>query len=87
MVFGVCDTTAEIPVQLLECCDSKLRRDVTRNSIGPLPVAESTEVDLLAAIRLLAVREENSKVARMALSRMTQDHGEPIRAFAARLHG
>ena len=29
-------------LQLLECCDSKLRRDVTRNSIGPLPVAESS---------------------------------------------
>ena len=45
-----------------------LRRDVTRNSIGPLPIAVSTEVDLLAAIRLLAVREENPKVARVALS-------------------
>ncbi len=31
-------TDADIPVQLLECCDSKLRRDVTRNSIGPLPI-------------------------------------------------
>ena len=60
-------TDAEILVQLLECCDSKLRRDVTRNSIGPLPVAEYTKVDLLAAIRLLAVREENLKVARVAL--------------------
>ena len=83
-------TDADIPVQLLECCDSKLRRDVTRNSIGPLPIAESTEVDLLAAIRLLAVREENPKVARVALSRvalsrMVQDRGEPVCAFAARL--
>ena len=80
-------TGADIPVQLLECCDSKLRRDVTRNSIGPTPIAEYTEVNLLAAIRSLAVREENPKVARVALSRMTQDRGEPIRAFAARLRG
>ena len=31
--------------------------------MGPLPVAESTEVDLLAVIRSVAVREENLKVA------------------------
>ena len=44
-------------------------------------------MDLLAAIRALAVREENPKVARVALSRMVQDRGEPIRSFAARLRG
>ena len=42
------------------------------------------EADLLKAIRALAVREENPKVARVALSRMSQDRGEPVRAFAAR---
>ena len=46
-----------------------------------------TEENLLKAIRALAVREENPKVARVALSRMTQDRGEPVRAFAARLRG
>ena len=80
-------TGKDIPIQLLECCDSKLRRDVTRNEVGPLPVEEMSEEDLLKAIRALAVKEENPKVARVALSRMTQDRGEPIRAFAARLRG
>lgn len=46
-----------------------------------------TEEDVLKAMRSLAVREENPKVARVALSRMVQDRGEPVRAFAARLRG
>ncbi len=74
-------------IQLLECCDAKLRKDVTRNAIGPTPLEEMTEADLLKAIRALAVREENPKVARVTLSRMSQDRGEPVRAFAARLRG
>ena len=41
----------------------------------------------LRHIRLIAVREENPKVARVALSRMAQDREEPARAFAARLRG
>ena len=77
------DTT----IQLLECCDTKLRRDVTRNCVGPLHLEDFTEENLLKAIRALAVREENPKVARVALSRMMQDRGEPIRSFAARLRG
>ena len=77
------DTT----IQLLECCDAKLRRDITRNAVGPVRLEDMTEENLLKAIRALAVREENPKVARVALSRMTQDRGEPVRAFAARLRG
>ena len=77
----------DVSIQLLECLDPNLRRDVTRNAVGPTPIEEFTEVNLLAAIRALAVREENPKVARVALSRMVQDRGEPIRSFAARLHG
>ena len=80
-------TDADSSIQLLECLDSKLRRDVTRNAVGPTPIEAYTETDLLAAIRALAVREENPKVARVALSRMVQDRGEPVRSFAARLRG
>ena len=78
---------ADASIQLLECLDTKLRRDVTRNAVGPLPIEDTPEADLLAAIKALAVREENPKVARVALSRMMQDRGEPIRSFAARLRG
>ena len=46
-----------------------------------------TEIEVLKSIRLLAVREENPKVARVTFSRMVQDRDEPARAFAARLRG
>ena len=80
-------TGTDVAIQLLECLEPKLRRDVTRNVVGPLPIEDFSETDLLAAIRALAVREENPKVARVALSRMVQDREEPIRSFAARLRG
>ncbi len=80
-------TGTDVSIQLLECLDAKLRRDVTRNSVGALPIEGLSEQDLLAAIKALAIREENPKVARVALSRMVQDRGEPIRSFAARLRG
>ena len=39
-------TDAEIPVQLLECCDSRLRRDVTKRTktrlSSPAPIASSS---------------------------------------------
>jgi hypothetical protein len=58
------DTT----IQLLECCDQKL---VTRNCIGPIPIED---LDLLKAIRALAVREENPRVA---LSRIGENPSVP----------
>ncbi len=56
-------TDKDISIQLLECCDAKLRRDVTRNEVGPLPIEEMSVENLLKAIRALAVKEENPKVA------------------------
>ncbi|XP_066924333.1 uncharacterized protein [Clytia hemisphaerica] len=75
----------EIIIQLLECCEEQLRKDLTRSSVGPL--TEKTEDDILAAIKSLAVREENIMVARVALNNMHQDQEESIRAFGARLRG
>ena len=72
-------------IQLLECCDEQLRRDLTRNAGGTL--AGGTEEETLAAIKRLAVREENVMVARVALHHMKQDRDESVRAFAARLRG
>lgn len=48
---------------------------------------DQEEADVLITMKSLAVREENPKVARVILSRMFQDRGEPVRAFAARLRG
>lgn len=72
-------------IQLLECCDDELRRDLTRSVGGSLINMMETEV--LSAMRKLAVREENAMVARVALQNMKQDRDETIRSFCARLRG
>ena len=72
-------------LQLLECCDESLRKDLTRSTISSL--TEKTEDQVLEAIRILAVREENIMVARVTLSHMCQDRDETIRSFGARLQG
>ncbi len=55
-------------IQLLECCDEPLRKDLTRSAGGSLK--DKTEAEVLAAIRKLAVREENTMVARVTLHNM-----------------
>ena len=72
-------------IQLLECCDEPLRKDLTRSEGGSLTTKTAAQV--LNAIKQLAVREENAMVARVALHNMTQDREEPIRSFCARVKG
>ena len=72
-------------IQLLECCNDELRKDLTRTEGGSL--SNKPEADVLAAIKKLAVREENTMVARVTLHEMKQDRDEPIRAFGARIQG
>ena len=48
---------ADTTIQLLECCNTKLRCDVTRNCAGPVPLENFTEENLLKAIRALALGE------------------------------
>ncbi len=57
-------------LQLLECCDDRLRHDLTCNARKDL--SEETVEVVLAAIRKLAVRGENLKVARVTLHSMCQ---------------
>lgn len=78
-------TGKDLVIQLLECCDEQLRKDLTRTAGGTL--TNKSEGDVLTAIRRLAVREENAMVARVALHNMHQDRDEPIRSFGARLRG
>ena len=52
-------------LQLLECCDEELRRDVTRMAGGS--ITNKTAEEALAAIRTLAIMEESPLVARSAL--------------------
>jgi len=75
----------ELIIQLLECCNENLRNDLTRAQGGTL--TDKPEADVLAAIRQLAVREENTMVARVALHNMRQDRDETVRSFGARLQG
>lgn len=72
-------------VQLLECCDESLRKDLTRSAGGSL--LSKSEEDVLRDIKKLAVREENIMVARVALHSMRQDRDETVRSFGARLRG
>ena len=72
-------------IQLLECCDEQLRKDLTRNAGGSLTNKPAEEV--LEAIKKLAIREENAMVARVQLHNMRQDRDETIRSFSARLRG
>ena len=75
----------DIVVQLLECCDDDLRRDLTRSNGGSM--VGDTEVNVLAAMKALAVRSENIMVARYALHDMRQGREEQIRSFYARIKG
>ena len=63
-------------IQLQECCDEPLCKDLTRNVGGTLTNKPIEEV--MAAIRKLAVREENTMVARVQLHNMHQDRDETI---------
>ena len=72
-------------IQLLVCCDEQLRKDLTRNAGGSL--TDKTTDEVMAAIKKLAVREENAMVARVQLHNMRQDRDETIRSFGARLRG
>ena len=76
---------ADRVVQLLECCEEQLRKDLTRNAGGTL--SEMTEDQVFKAIKTLAIREENPMEARVALYNMKQGRNEPVRAFGARLRG
>ncbi len=72
-------------LQLLECCEEDLRKDLTRNAGHSL--ADTPENEVLQSIKVLAVREENIMVAQNELWNMHQDHNESVRSFGARLRG
>ena len=75
----------DIVAQLLECCEEELRKDLTRTAGKSL--ISNDEKDVLTAMKALAIRAENTMVARVALSNMRQGHEEPIRSFYARIKG
>ena len=72
-------------IQLLECCEEDLRKDLTRAAGGSLTSKDEEEV--IRQIKTLAVRQENIMVARLELHEMQQDIEENIRSFGARVKG
>ena len=78
-------TGKDLIIQLLECCNEELRKDLTRSAGGSL--TNKTEDEVLTLIKRLAVREENTMVARVTLHEMQQDRDETIRSFGARIRG
>ena len=78
-------TGKEKIIRLLECSEEDLCKNLTRTARGTL--FNRSEAEMLAAMKLLAVREENTMVARVALYEMRQDTEEGIRSFGARIRG
>jgi hypothetical protein len=72
-------------IQLLECCEEDLRKDITRAAGGSLTT--KSEDDVLRWMKMLAVRQENIMVARKDLYEMQQRSDEAIRSFGARVKG
>lgn len=71
-------------LQLLECCGEELRQDIFRAEGS---VDNKTEAEITAIIKRLAVKTENTMVARVKLHNMSQDPGEEAQHFASRLLG
>ena len=76
---------ADVVIQLLECCNEELRKDLTRSAGGT--VTGKTEAEVLTGMKALAVRSENTMVARVSLYNMRQDRDEAIRSFGAQIKG
>ena len=82
---GMAISTSMCATALFYCCDQDLMDDLMRDISGD--VSSMSEVDLLAAIKRLAVKEESRLVHRIKLTKMTQAPGTPIRTFLAALRG
>ena len=70
-------------IQLLEYCDDNFRKHLTCCAGGSLACKPITKVKAIP--KKLAVREENTMVARVELHNMQQNHDKPIWNFGARL--
>ena len=70
--------------QLWQCCDNDLEEDLFKdvNNLSTI-----TEDELLCAIKRLAVVTKARSVRKTELFSMKQDHGQPIRTFAAKIKG
>ena len=70
---------------LIECCDDDLQMDLHR--LLGADIINQSENYLLAEIKKLAVKEENTLISRTILRGMIQSPDEDIKHFAARIKG
>ena len=75
---------AQISNQLWQCCHKDLEKDLFKDITN---VSDTDEHALLAAIKRLAVISAAASVRKTELLTMRQDHGQPIRSFAANVKG
>ena len=66
---------SDIKMQLLECCDESLKRDLHRSD---KTISSKSKTSVLSAIKRLAVREENTMVSRNLLQSMQFDCGNKV---------
>ena len=69
--------------ELWECCSSELGRRVYESGIPD----KVSEVDLLAAMKKMAIKNQNKLVNVVEFLSMSQEVEEPISTFASRLRG
>ena len=86
-VKGTKVTGKDRTIELLECCDDQLRKDVTRSIGMGHTLTDGPEEEILTLVRRLAIIEENTMVAQVALHNMRQDRDETVRSFSARIRG
>ena len=65
---------------LYGCLDDELKRDLQKSNQG-VQAADMTEVDMMAAIKKFAVKEESKLAHRIKLGRAVQSPGVSIRTF------
>ena len=87
--WSIYKTTTNIPADqvathLWQCCDDELTSDIFRDVSD---IASISEDDLLEAIKRLAVVSVATTVRKTELLSLRQDHGQPIRLFAAKVKG
>ena len=71
--------------QLVNCCETELYRDL--HYTHGTSLQEKSEEELIEEMRGLAVPHHSNLVNIVALRSATQDHGERIRSYVARLRG
>lgn len=72
----------QVTTHLWQCCDPDLEAELFKDVQN---IATITEADLLNSIKRLAVISIAASVRRAEFLALHQDHGQPIRSFAAKV--